>query len=152
MSIRWRHDKTCAWPKQSLKLLGVYSGSSNLAVANKSRVKKTYCPRSFFEWIYGWWMQFLVTPTYQSFPKNIHEQMFSFWLIEYTLSPIIMDMKNGCIWKVTTIVGGGIFHFHDYGRNGTFFCSICLGKTLGHILRLRLFAKAYTQILSVDGV
>ena len=33
-----------------------------------------------------------------------------------TFSPIIMEVENGYIWRVTTIGGTPIFDFHDYGR------------------------------------
>ena len=33
-----------------------------------------------------------------------------------TLSPIIMKVENGYIWKVTTFGDTPIFDFHDYGK------------------------------------
>ncbi len=33
-----------------------------------------------------------------------------------TLPPIIMEVENGYIWKVTILLEGPIFDFHDYGR------------------------------------
>ena len=41
--------------------------------------------------------------------------LFPGWWLP-TLSPIIMEVEIGCIWKVSTI--GAHFHFHDYGRKG----------------------------------
>ena len=41
--------------------------------------------------------------------------LFPGWWLP-TLSPIIMEVENGCIWKVSTI--GAHFHFHDYGWKG----------------------------------
>ena len=32
------------------------------------------------------------------------------------LSPIIIQVEHGNIWKVTILLEGPIFHFRDYGR------------------------------------
>ena len=33
-----------------------------------------------------------------------------------TVSPIMMEVENGYIWKVTILLEGPIFHFHDSGK------------------------------------
>lgn len=34
----------------------------------------------------------------------------------YTLSPILIEVKNGCVWKVTILLDEPTFNFHAYGR------------------------------------
>ena len=54
------------------------------------------------------------------FRRAVYEQkIFQQWRWEHTLSPIVMEVENGCIWKVTTI-GGAHFWLPWLWKEGYF--------------------------------
>ena len=74
-----------------------------------------YCHLIAYSIMYKFFYYNLWMVSSKTVPQNIYLTPKKF-----TLPPIIMEVENYPKWKETILLEGHIFHFHDYGRKGSY--------------------------------